>query len=495
MNYSLQARALFVASLVLAGFLAATGLVLDKAFRDSAEAALRDRLHGYAETLQADLENHRPEALNDLPASLGDRLRQWNSGLYAVVRHGNGEIDWVSPSAQGILVPWPPLPQFWGGEMEVSRFPHGTPLYVYSLRVRYEKARNRRTPSYFLQIAETPDAYEGFFQERVQIVRQGLWRWFGAAALLLLLLQGVILRRSFAPLRQVAADLRAVEAGQAGRLGAHYPRELLGLTQNLNALLDNSEAHLTRYRDALGDLAHSLKTPLAILRGALHKPAEEDLAILRGALHKPAEEDLAILRGALHKPAEEDLAILRGALHRPTAEDLAVAREQIERMNFIVEYQLKRAAASGRSRLAPPVEVAEKVRQIVSALQKVHAAKRVSCRVEVAPGLAFHGDEGDLLEILGNLADNAFKWCAGRVEIHAGPSGGGLELRVEDDGPGIAPDAAARLLRRGERADPDRPGHGLGLAIVDDVVRAYGGSLALERSPLGGAAAMVRGLG
>lgn len=448
MNYSLQARALFVASLVLAGFLAATGLVLDKAFRDSAEAALRDRLHGYAETLQADLENHRPEALNDLPASLGERLRQWNSGLYAVVRHGNGEIDWVSPSAQGILVPWPPLPQFWGGEMEVSHFPHGTPLYVYSLRVRNEKAR--RTPGYFLQIAETPDAYEGFFQERVQIVRQGLWRWFGGAALLLLLLQGVILRRSFAPLRQVAADLRAVEAGQAGRLGARYPRELLGLTQNLNALLDNSEAHLTRYRDALGDLAHSLKTPLAVLRGALHKPAEEDLAL---------------------------------------------AREQIERMNFIVEYQLKRAAASGRSRLAPPVDVAEKVRQIVSALQKVHAAKRVSCRIEVAPGLAFHGDEGDLLEILGNLADNAFQWCAGRVEIHAGPSGGGLELRVEDDGPGIAPDAAARLLRRGERADPDRPGHGLGLAIVDDVVRAYGGSLTIERSPLGGATAMVRGLG
>ena len=449
MNYSLQARALLIASLALACFLAATGLVLDKAFRDSAEAALRDRLQNYAETLQANLENHRADALNDLPASLEEPLREWNSGLYAVVRHGNGELDWISPSAQGILVPWPPLSQFWGGSLELRHFDYGSPVYVYSQRVRYEKARNRHSPGYYLQIAETPDADEGFFQERVEKIREGLWRWFVGAAVLLLLLQGVILRSSFAPLRRVAADLRAVEVGRTQRLGGHYPRELLGLTANLNALLDSSEAHLARYRNALGDLAHSLKTPLAVLRGALQKPTEDDLT---------------------------------------------VAREQIKRMNLIVEYQLKRAAASGRSRLAPPVPVAEKVRQIVSALQKVHADKNVKCRVEIAPDLMFHGDEGDLLEILGNLADNAFKWCAGRVEVHAGLEGGKLELRVEDDGPGILPETVERLLRRGERADPSTPGHGLGLAIVDNVVRAYGGTLAIERGPLGGTAALARGL-
>jgi two-component system sensor histidine kinase PhoQ len=228
---------------------------------------------------------------------------------------------------------------------------------------------------------------------------------------------------------------------------------LLGLTENLNALLDNAESHLARYRNALGDLAHSLKTPLAVLRGALDTPT-------------------------------------------PDEETKAAMREQIERMNRIVEYQLKRAAASGRSHLTPPVSVAEKTRQLVSALNKVYADKAIDCRAEIDPDLIFHGDEGDLLEILGNLADNAFKWSRRRVQLDARRAGDGrLELRVDDDGPGIPAEVAERLLERGERADPSVPGHGLGLAIVNSIVRAYGGRLILESSPLGGAAIIVRGLG
>jgi two-component system sensor histidine kinase PhoQ len=453
MTYSLQARALLIASLVLAAFLVATGMVLDKAFRDSAEAAMRDGLQGYAETLQASIENDHLDGLKTLPQTLSERLAQPNSGLYAtLIRQPSYKQEWLSDSAKGLDIPWPPLPEFWTARLDPVELPNGTQIYVLSANLLYQKSRSRPV-HYILQIGQTLDDKQSYYYSRMNQVRRDLWRWFGGAALLLLLLQAVILRRSFAPLRRVAADLRNIEAGRTERLKGNYPRELHGLTDNLNALLDQAESHLARYRHALGDLAHSLKTPLAVLRGALEDPA-------------------------------------------PDAGARETAREQIERMNRIIEYQLKRAAASGRSHLAPPVNVAEKARQIVSALGKVYAEKRIACRTDIDPDLVFRGDEGDLLEILGNLAENAFKWSRSRVQLDARRGDDGLlELRIEDDGPGIPVDLADRLLKRGERADPSVPGHGLGLAIVNSIVRAYGGTLAIGKSPLGGALVSVRELG
>jgi two-component system sensor histidine kinase PhoQ len=455
MGYSLQARALLLASTVLAGFLGATGLALDQAFQDSAEAVLRDRLHGYAEPLKHAVELDHLDSLDTLPHALNDRFSQPGSGLYAtVVREKGGKREWLSDSAKGLDIPWPPLPGYWTARLDPVQLANGTQLYVLSMRAEYEAPRSRGGPSvHVVQVAETLDDKESDYYLRMSQVRRDLWQWFGWAAVLLLGLQVVILRRCFAPLRRVAADIRRIEAGRAERLTGTYPAELHGLTVNLNALLDQAESHLARYRDALGNLAHSLKTPLAVLRGALDDPAPDEAARLE-------------------------------------------AREQIERMNRIVEYQLKRAAASGRSHLAQPVSVADKARQLVGALGKVYADKGVACWVEIEPGLVFRGDEGDLLEMLGNLADNAYKWAKGRVTLSAGRAAdGGLEIRVEDDGPGIPPEVAERLVQRGERADPSVPGHGLGLAIVNSIARAYGGRLSLERSALGGAAITVRGLG
>lgn len=453
MSYSLQARALLIGSLVLALFLGVVGLVLDQAFEDSAEAAMRDGLEAYAETLKAAIENDHLDGLKTLPQTLADRLGQPNSGLYAALfRQTDRKREWLSDSAKDLEIPWPPLPEFWTTHFNPIQLQDGTSLYVLSANLLSERGKSRPV-HYLLQIAETLDDKQSYYYHRMNGVRRDLWRWFGAAAVLLLLLQALILRRSFAPLRRVAKDLRRLEAGRADRLTGAYPRELHGLTENLNALLDQAETHLARYRDALGDLAHSLKTPLAVLHGALEGGGGCDDA--------------------------------RG-----------VAREQVERMNRIIDYQLKRAAASGRSHLAQPVVVADKARQIVSALNKVFADKGITCRADIDPDLVFRGDEGDLLEILGNLAENAYKWGHGQVVLGARLSDADLlEIRVDDDGPGIPGDLAERLLKRGERADPTVPGHGLGLAIVGSIVRAYGGRLAIETSPLGGAAVIVRDLG
>jgi two-component system sensor histidine kinase PhoQ len=124
----------------------------------------------------------------------------------------------------------------------------------------------------------------------------------------------------------------------------------------------------------------------------------------------------------------------------------------------------------------------------VRALAKVHSAKTVQADVAVHPGLRFRGDEGDLTEMLGNVLDNAFKWCCGRIRISAALNDGILALTVEDDGPGIAEADAERLGQRGARADQSVPGYGIGLAVTRDIVEAYDGRIAIARSPLGGAA-------
>ena len=177
-----------------------------------------------------------------------------------------------------------------------------------------------------------------------------------------------------------------------------------------------------------------------------------------------------------------------------SAEDLhTTVRSQVERMNKTVEYQLQRAAASGRMALSAPLSVADYASKIRDTLSKVYAAKQLHFEVLVPPELVFRGDEGDLLEVLGNLTDNACKWAQHNVRILAArQADGDVVLQVEDDGPGIPLDQRERILARGSRADPSTPGHGIGLAVVSDIVRdVYQGELAITQSELGGACIRV----
>jgi two-component system, OmpR family, sensor histidine kinase PhoQ len=270
----------------------------------------------------------------------------------------------------------------------------------------------------------------------------------------LLAAQGLILRWSLKPLRQVAAEIKDIETGRRDELSSGYPEELRPLTTNLNALLRQGRAHLERYRNALGDLAHSLKTPLAVARGALDNDADS------------------------------------GELRRTLG-------EQVARMNRTVDYQLQRAAAAGRIALSAPLPVAPLARKILDSLAKVYADRALQLRAEIAATTVFYGDEGDLLEILGNLADNACKWCRRQVVVRAHPTDrdGRTELmvEVEDDGPGIPADQAPLLLNRGQRADPTVAGHGIGLAVVRDLVEeVYYGRLEIGQGALGGARVRAR---
>jgi len=450
MMRSLRARLLLVSAVVLAGFLGLTGLALDQAFRASAESALRERLqsHLYALLAAADLNaNNRLELPVELPEP---RFNLVGSGLMAEVRDATGLPVWRSRSALGA--------EFAGtssssapGERVYTQTAAGETAarLMLSFATRWEGGGGE-PQIYVFHVAERLDEQAA----QIRQFRRVLFGWLAAATLLLLVTQALILRWGLAPLRRVAQDLSEMEAGRAQALSGRYPAELQPLIDNLNALLAEARQHLQRYRDTLGNLAHSLKTPLAVLRGSVE--------------------------------AQASVEELR-----------AVAQEQLQNMNEIVEYQLQRAAAAGRTALSAPLPVAPAARKLLAALEKVYAAKSLRVETDIAPGVMFRGDEGDLLEILGNVADNAFKWARSRVRVQArnetsGQSRLHFTLHIEDDGPGIPDDQVQRVRARGARADASIPGHGLGLAVVQEIVELYDGELVIARSPLGGAAVEVR---
>lgn len=265
--------------------------------------------------------------------------------------------------------------------------------------------------------------------------------WLGALAVLLLAAQTLILRWGLRPLRTAAADIQAIQAGTREHLDGPYPAEITPLTDGVNALLTHERAQLARHRAALADLAHSLKTPLAVLRNQTGGAETQDA---------------------------------------------------IARLDEIVSHQLRRAAAAGRRTFSAPVEVGPLAERVLGALAKVYADRALTVRCENPHEIRYPADPGDLLEVLGNLLDNAHKWARSAVRVTLAPgANAGLCIVVEDDGPGIAPARSEALRERGRRGDERLPGQGLGLAVATDIVAAYHGTLTIERSPLGGARVVV----
>jgi two-component system, OmpR family, sensor histidine kinase PhoQ len=436
---SLRARVTWAAALVLLVFVALTSLALEQAFQASARSSREERLLGQLYLLMAAADSDG-EGLS-LPRDLAEaRFSLPGSGLYAQVSDGKGTPVWRSPSALGEGVPFdaslgPGVRSFHeatGGD--------GRAYFIESYGVTWSIGPLPR--GYTFSVAEDLTAY----REELAGFRIHLFGWLGAMALLLLTALLLALRWGLSPLRRVAAEVAAVEAGRQERLLGDYPAELRALTDNLNALLAHGAARETRLGNALADLAHSLKTPLAVMRGALGDG-------------------------------------------EPQAGPLA---EQIRRMDEIVAYQLERARGRPAASLSPPVALAPAVQRLLAALTKLHAGRAVGMQLDLSPGVSFRGAEGDLLEVIGNLLDNAFKWCRTRVRVGARREAGLLVLWVEDDGPGIPAAQAQGLGERGARVDLSAPGHGIGLAVAREICQAYGGDLSISRSPLGGALVRAR---
>lgn len=441
---SLHGRVALSAGLVLAVFVLLTGFALDRAFHDSVRAAHEERLLGqiYLLLTAADPDDDDRELL--VPEALPEaRFNLAGSGLYGEIRDERGNIVWRSASAVGVAPPFASGLKPGEKRFERRADAEGIPYFVQSHGASWVLDGKPRT--YTFSVAE--DLSE--FTREINHYRASLAAWLGGMALLLVAVLGATLRWGLRPLRQVRREIERVQGGDRERLVGTYPAELKGLTASVNALLGHERAQQKRLRNALGDLAHSLKTPLAVMRGAIGD----------------------------------------GRVDAAVARELA---DQLGQMDRIVRHQLQRAMARGGTGLGTRVSVLPLADKMKSSLEKLHRDKGMTIELDIATDLVFRGAEGDLMEVLGNLLDNACKWCRDRIRLTARRQEAALELTVEDDGPGMDPTLAERLLERGARADESVPGHGIGLAMVRDIAAAYAGRIEVARSALGGAAITVR---
>ncbi len=442
---SLSSRLLISVSVLLLLFFGVTIAVLDTAFTEAGEQARRDILDGHLVALLA-----AAEPGDDGELALPDRLREprfgrIGSGLYGELRDTDSAVLWRSRSALGLEIPEGVAPELGNHLFARESFADGTPLLTLSLAVEWEFDEGD-SKSYVFKVAESLDS----FNSQIRKFRRQLFGWFAAIAMTMLLAFSFLLRGLMKPLRKIETEIGEIEEGGRVSLSNAFPTELEGVARNMNLLIDSERARSDRYRYTLDNLAHSLKTPLAAMRALLNDRHSEQFGDRFD--------------------------------------------EQIERMDEIVRYQLRKPAASVADNLVlKPVPVEKEVTRLIDGLRKVYHDKGPDFEVRIAAGMQFRGDTGDFLELAGNLLDNACKWCERRVRITVVPSAvaraiaSGMVLTVCDDGPGIPQDAADALLQRGMRLDESTPGHGIGLAVVKDIARSYGGRLSIGKSDLGGA--------
>lgn len=435
---SLSFRLLTTEGLVLAAFFALVVLVLEQGFRESAEEALKERLQVQVYSLLSSAELNDTGDLSISPNLPDPRFSSPGSGLYGFVQQTNKKMVWRSPSAIGLDPP--ALPELKQGDSAFDREKHNR--YGFHYRVIWQNVAGIER-EYIFTVVEDGE----FVTHQVQLFTATLRFWLLIIGVVLIFIQFSLLRWSLKPLRRIVRDLSLIEKGRKTRLDGYYATELQGLAGNLNALINSERAHLERYRNTLADLAHSLKTPLAILHGCTQSfQGNQDVVL-----------------------------------------------EQITRMDKIIEYQLQRAAAKGETKTVGTSDVSDIINKTVASLAKVYLEKGVVFELNLPESSPVYYEEGDLYEIIGNLLDNACKWCRKAVKVSVSLNqrknrrSYAVCLLVEDDGPGIPQQKLSEILKRGVRADENIHGHGIGMAVVYDLINLLGGNLeGFKSKTLGG---------
>ena len=433
MQRSLQQRVWITAGLSLLAFVVFIGLGVDRAYRETLYTGLQQQLEARLYALMASVDFRQQELLVELP---DPALSSPASALCAWIADA-GQRRWQSASCLGKTLPaLPVLPAGTPGFRALEQGPDRR--WVQWLAVNWELEDGQTLP---LTFAVAHD--EAPVHDRLHAFRQRLLGGLLLAGVVLLLMQWLSLRWLLRPVRQLEWEVHAVEQGRQERVQGQYPRELNTLAQALNALIHTGQAQMQRYRNALSDLAHSLKTPLQVLRASLDDVADADL------------------RQRLADP--------------------------LERMDTLMRWQLQRASTAGRRTLRGRVALQPVLQALVQAMNKLFNRRGVRVELHMPEAFWLQADEGDLQELLGNLMENACKWAKSRVRVEAVQQPGKACIRVDDDGPGFPPTLRENLLQRGVRADEQVEGQGIGLSVVVEIVRAYGGQIRLLDAPLGGA--------
>lgn len=430
---SLKLRVFSAALIALLFFVPLTAFALKQAFVASLTQSVQERMELQTLTLISEFdiidgEHQMPEVMIHGAFNLPE------SGLYGVVLNLD-DVLWRSMSA--INWQWP----------EITTFP--TPGNAEFIVVQDEQSsyfRYTYTAEFETRFGFTPVAFHVFqekngFDQEVEKFQQTLLYWLGIISLVLFLLLIFTLNTALRPISNLVRDIHKIEQGNTSRLSDNYPKELEPLKLSLNHLLHTEYQQRERYKNSLGDLAHSLKTPLAVLSGSQNLHAQD--------------------------------------------------REPVEQINNIIQRQLKRAVAgtgSGWNKKVPVLPMLEKLSQT---MEKVYQDKNLTIEFDLQDEIDFHGDETDFMEIFGNLLDNACKAAADNILITTQSCEKSIMFTIEDDGPGIPEDKKTWLLERGKRLDSYEAGQGIGMAVVSDLISAYQGSLQIKRSQWDGARIIV----
>ena len=437
---ALLTRLLLASALVLPLFLGLSAYLLDLAFEKSLLTSENEKLNSHVYLLLSTME-FRDDVLW-MPDTLTEpRFGRVNSGLYAFIIGADNSLLWQSSSAV-LLTTFPrPIGELNPGEPRFSEVRiEGDDYYQLDYDILWVTEDGDKHP-YRIIVLHTQVP----LQAELTVYRNQLWWLLGGLTLLLLMAQGLIVRWGLSPLGMLAKRLQDVERGHTLNLEGTFPTEIQPVTENLNRVLNTERMQRERYRNTLADLAHSLKTPLAVLRGS-------------------------VMAG---DPQSD------------------VMYEQIDRMDQIIGRQLQRAVLGSQQQAGQPVIVEVTIHRLSEALQKVYVDKAMKLKINAQRDCKFYGNETDLLELLGNILDNAFKYGRRHIEVNVRLKGTDLVIVISDDGDGIAEKHRQQILQRGARADTVQPGYGIGLAVSADIISSYRGSLDILPSGMGGAEFVV----
>ena len=473
---SLRSRMLVSAGLVLVIFLGVMGLVLDNAFRQSAEQSLFGRLlaHTYMLIAVSD-ESPNPDAMSlTLPAELPEpQFNSPDTGLVGLVFDAEGREIWRSASALEFSVAEAELQQLLREQTtgvvlfdQLAASSDRPALFYLSYRILWQGILWQGTDARAGQFTYVVLQDLAPYHNEVASFRNNLWGWLVAGVVVLVAIQAGIMSWGLKPIRSLERDIQAIEAGDRDYLGGNYPREIEGVTRNLNLLLEAERRQRETYRTTLADLAHSLKTPLAILKAL--------------AARSPGGE-----------PGGESGGKSGGKSDGKVEEMMMTLDEQTDRMNEIVSWQLEKAVLPTHSLVKQRIPVEPVLGKLVSALKQVYRYRNVNIETDAEPAV-FAGDERDLMEMLGNLLDNACKYGHGEVRVVVRDDGRSLDVQVEDNGPGIPAADHEQVMQRGIRLDVQEQGQGIGLAVVAEIVGRYRGQIDIGTASLGGARVRLR---
>jgi len=439
-TWSLKRRIALISMLVLLLAFSAIYFITKTAYTNASLSRVQESLQSQIYALMAVAEDR--DAQLTLPDMLrNDRLNHLNSGLVAYVLDIDGDLIWRSRSSDNFSF-LPDITLKYSLNKVTQSELDGRMMFWIGDRIIWEH-ENEMEGEYLFLIGEKQSILGASVRQFKREVAISL----SITAIVLLLVLVMALNISLNPLKHAQRQIELVERGEIDKVDGKFPDELKPLTSSINQLLDSEKRQKARYRDSLGNLAHSLKTPLAVLRSELQA--------------------------------------------RSQSEFKQQIEKQIGRIDDIVRYQLNRSVVTA-GKASRTIVLSMEIAKIVDALKKVHADKKLKITTQVDPGASFPGGEGDLLELVGNLADNACKWAKTEVLISARKDEAELVLSISDDGPGVPPEKRELILDRGKRLDQQAEGQGLGLSIVMDIVKLYRGEMTIDKSELGGSLFRLR---